>query len=280
MSDAKDMYPETDLEQYPERNMEQYLEYENVINRAGLLGDISSLLGNLGISINTINGVEKTRRGLIVRTDDIDKLRRFVYISQYVDDINIIKVREPQVRDRLAVRHGRFIKRDEDKKTYRFTRDEIGILVDFLGEIFLEKKHRLIGIRGMPRVGKTESIVAASVTAKKKWLFLSSTLIKQTERKSLLKGEYDDGNVFIIDGAVTANSSNREHKNLIRELMSFPAVKVVEHPDLFNDDMKYTMDDFDYIIELREHEDQKITYEKHKKKHWFENEDMDFFSGF
>src|SRR5699024_4387065 len=140
----------------------------------------------------------------------------------------------------------------------------------------LEKEHRLIGIRGMPRVGKTESIVAASVTAKKKWLFLSSTLIKQTERKSLLKGEYNDGNVYIIDGAVTANSTNREHKNLIRELMSFPAVKVVEHPDLFNDDMKYTMDDFDYIIELREHEDQKITYEKHKKKHWFENEDMDF----
>ena len=149
MMDTDDMHPE--------RNIEQYLEYENVINRPGLLGDISSLLGNLGISINTINGVEKTRRGLIVRTDNIDKLRRFVYISQYVEDINIIKVRKPQVRDRLAVRHGRFIKRDEeDKKIFRFTRDEIGILVDFLGEQFMEKKHRLIGIRGMPRVGKTE----------------------------------------------------------------------------------------------------------------------------
>src|SRR5699024_2638418 len=100
MNEPKDMYPETDLEQYPERNIEQYLEYENVMNRAGLLGDISSLLGNLGISINTINGVEKTRRGLIVRTDNVDKLRRFVYISQYVEDINIIKVRTPQVRDR------------------------------------------------------------------------------------------------------------------------------------------------------------------------------------
>ncbi|SOC38056.1 DUF3388 domain-containing protein [Salinicoccus kekensis] len=273
MMDTDDMHPE--------RNIEQYLEYENVINRPGLLGDISSLLGNLGISINTINGVEKTRRGLIVRTDNIDKLRRFVYISQYVEDINIIKVRKPQVRDRLAVRHGRFIKRDEeDKKIFRFTRDEIGILVDFLGELFMEKKHRLIGIRGMPRVGKTESIVAASVTAKKKWLFLSSTLIKQTQRTSLLKGEYDDSNVYIIDGAVTANTTNRDHKNLIREMMNYPAVKVVEHPDLFIDDMKYTMDDFDFIIELREHEDQKITYEKHKKKHWFENEDMDFFSGF
>lgn len=266
---------------HPERNIEQYLEYENLVSRPGLLGDISSLLGNLGISINTINGVEKSRRGLIVRTDDINKLRRFTYIGQYVDDINIVKVRKPQVRDRLAVRHGRFIKRDEgDKKVFRFTRDEIGILVDFLAEIFMEKGHRLIGIRGMPRVGKTESIVAASVTAKMKWLFLSSTLIKQTERKSLLKGEYADQNVFIIDGAVTTNSTDDEHKNLVREIISYPAVKVVEHPDLFNEGMRYTMEDYDYIIELRETEDQKITYEKHKKKHWFQNEEMDFFDGF
>lgn len=266
---------------HPERNIEQYLEYENLVSRPGLLGDISSLLGNLGISINTINGVEKSRRGLILRTDNINKLRRFIYISQYVDDINIIKVRAPQVRDRLAVRHGRFIKRDEgDKKVFRFTRNEIGILVDFLAEIFSEKGHRLIGVRGMPRVGKTESIVAGSVTAKKKWLFLSSTLIKQTLRTSLLKGEYDEKNVFIIDGAVTTNSTKSEHKNLIREIMNFPAIKVVEHPDLFIDGMDYTLEDFDYIIELRETEDQKITYEKHKKKHWFQNEDMDFFGGF
>ena len=37
---------------------EWYLEYEITINRAGLLGDISSLLGMLGISIVTINGVD------------------------------------------------------------------------------------------------------------------------------------------------------------------------------------------------------------------------------
>ena len=34
---------------------EWYLEYEITVNRAGLLGDISSLLGMLGISIVTIN---------------------------------------------------------------------------------------------------------------------------------------------------------------------------------------------------------------------------------
>ena len=55
----------------------------------------------------------------------------------------------------------------------------------------------------MPRVGKTESIVAGSVCAHKRWLFISSTLIKQTVRSSLIKGEYDSNHVYIIDGAVT-----------------------------------------------------------------------------
>ena len=265
---------------YPERNIEQYMEYEILNNRPGLLGDISSLLGNLGISIDTINGVENRRRGLLLRTDELNKLKRFEYMSKYIDDINILKVRKPQVRDRLAVRHGRFIKRDEeDKKLFRFTREEIGILVDFLAEIFQEEGHLLIGIRGMPRVGKTESIVAGSVTAKKKWLFLSSTLIKQTERSSLLKGEYDQNNVFIIDGAVTSKSTDESHRQLIREIMSFPAIKVIEHPDLFIDGMDYSLSDFDYIIELREDENQEITYEKHRKQHWFEDEDMNFFGG-
>ena len=38
---------------------EWYLEYDIQVNRAGLLGDISSLLGILGINIITINGVDQ-----------------------------------------------------------------------------------------------------------------------------------------------------------------------------------------------------------------------------
>src|SRR5699024_12787775 len=94
---------------YPERNIEQYMEYEIINNRPGLLGDVSSLLGNLGISINTITGVENRRRGLLVRTDELNKLRRFQLMSGYIDDINILKIRKRRMRDRLAVRHGRFI---------------------------------------------------------------------------------------------------------------------------------------------------------------------------
>ena len=44
------------------KRKEWYLEYEITVNRAGLLGDISSLLGMLGISIVTINGVDQGKR--------------------------------------------------------------------------------------------------------------------------------------------------------------------------------------------------------------------------
>ena len=44
---------------------EWYLEYEITIDRPGLLGDISSLLGMLSINIVSINGIVDGRRGLI-----------------------------------------------------------------------------------------------------------------------------------------------------------------------------------------------------------------------
>ena len=49
-------------------------------------------------------------------------------------------------------------------KTFRFEREDLGLLVDFW-QNFLEEGHKLIGIRGMPRVGKTESIVAKCMCA-------------------------------------------------------------------------------------------------------------------
>src|SRR5699024_10279543 len=240
---------------------EWYLEYEITMNRAGLLGDVSSLLGMMGISIVTINGIDEGRRGLLIKSDNLEKVSRFENIVTEIDDISITKLRKPELRDRLAVRHGRYIKQDaDDKKTFRFEREDLGLLVDFLAEIFKEEGHKLIGIRGMPRVGKTESIVAGSVCAHKRWLFISSTLIKQTIRNSLLKGEYGPEHVYIIDGAVTARENDPKHRQLVDEVMALPAIKVVEHPDLFVDSCHYQLEDFDYIIELRETEDQEIKY--------------------
>ena len=54
------------------------------------------------------------------------------------------------------------------KKHFVLFETNLGILVDFMAEIFKQKGHKLIGIRGMPRVGKTESVVASSVCANKR----------------------------------------------------------------------------------------------------------------
>lgn len=259
------------------KRKEWYLEYEITVNRAGLLGDISSLLGMLGISIVTINGVDQGKRGLLIKTDQLEKVERFEQIVKEINEIEITKLRVPELRDRLAVRHGRYIEQDaDDKKTFKFEREDLGLLVDFLAELFKEEGHKLIGIRGMPRVGKTESIVAGSVCAHKRWLFISSTLIKQTVRRSLFKGEYDSNHVYIIDGAVTAREFNPEHQELVREVMTLPSIKVVEHPDLFVESCNYNMEDFDYIIELRENEDQEIRYEEMKKHTVQSKNNLDF----
>jgi hypothetical protein len=257
---------------------EWYLEYEIQKNRPGLLGDISSLLGMLSINIVTINGVDEGRRGLLILAKDDYQIQRLESILATMDTIKVIKIREPKLRDRLAVRHGRYIQRDaDDKKTFRFGRDELGLLVDFMAELYKQEGHKLIGIRGMPRVGKTESIVAASVCANKRWLFVSSTLLKQTIRNQLIQDEYNVNNLFIIDGIVSTRRANERHLQLVREIMALSAVKVVEHPDIFIQNTEYTLDDFHYIIELRSHPDEEITYEVVNQNQMFSDSD---FGGF
>ena len=118
---------------------EWYLEYEITINRAGLLGDISSLLSMLGISIVTINGVDQGKRGLLIKTDKLEKVERFEQIVKEINEIDITKLRIPELRDRLAVRHGRYIEQDADDKTFKFEREDLGLLVDFWLN-FLKKK--------------------------------------------------------------------------------------------------------------------------------------------
>lgn len=240
---------------------EWYFEYELQYNRPGLLGDISSLLGMLSINIIMINGIENSKRGMLIITKDDENIERLKTILDKLDTIELTKLRKPGVLDILAVRHGKYIHRDsEDRKTVKFVREEFGLLVDFMAELFKAKGHKLIGVRGMPRVGKTESIVAGSVSANKKWLFVSSTLLKQTVRKQLIDGEYGEDYIYIIDGVVSKQRADEQHWQLIREIMQLPAIKVIEHPDVFVQGTEYTMKDFDYIIEIRRHKDEKIDY--------------------
>jgi hypothetical protein len=239
-----------------------YLEYMIHKNRPGLLGDIASLMGMLGINILAINGVEDRTRGMLVETNDEEKIKLFEQLLRKVDNITINKMREPKLVDILAIRHGRYIERDsDDRKTFRFTRDELGLLVDFLGEIFKIDGHQLVGLRGMPRVGKTESIIAGSVCANKRWTFISSTLLRQTVRSQLSEEEGNPLNIFIVDGIVSTLRSNEKHYALLQEIMAMPTTKVIEHPDIFVQESEYTYDDFDYIIELRSTPDEEINFD-------------------
>ncbi|WP_100404424.1 DUF3388 domain-containing protein [Bacillus solitudinis] len=241
---------------------EWYLEYQILNNRPGLLGDISSLLGMLSINIVTINGVDDKNRGMLMRSHSDDHIARFRAILDKIDSIAVMKFRQPRLRDRLAIRHGRYIERDaDDRKTFRFIRSELGLLVDFMAELYKQDGHYLVGIRGMPRVGKTESIVAASVCASKRWSFISSTLLRQTVRTHLSEEEVNNDHIFIIDGIVSTMRSTEKHRLLVHDVMRMPAVKVVEHPDIFVRETEYELDDFDCMIELRNDEGEKISYD-------------------
>ncbi|MFC0215677.1 DUF3388 domain-containing protein [Paenibacillus chartarius] len=238
------------------------MEYTIHKNRPGLLGDIASLMGMLDINIVTINGVEDRTRGMLLQTDDEEKIELMGKMLKKVNNITINALRTPKLVDILAVRHGRYIERDsDDRKTFRFTRDELGLLVDFLGEIFKKEGNQVVGLRGMPRVGKTESIIAGSVCSNKRWTFVSSTLLRQTVRSQLSDDEMSPNNVFIIDGIVSTIRSNEKHYSLLREIMAMPSTKVIEHPDIFVRESEYDYSTFNYIIELRNTPEEEINYE-------------------
>lgn len=236
-----------------------YLEYRIHRNRPGLLGDIASLLGMLEVNIISINGVQDRTRGMLLQTNDDDKIELLGQLLKKVESITVNKLRTPTIVDILAVRHGRYIERDsDDHKTFRFTRDELGLLVDFLGEVFKQEGNHVVGLRGMPRVGKTESIIAGSVCANKRWTFVSSTLLRQTVRSQLTEEEMNLNNVFIIDGVVSTVRSNEKHEILLKKIMEMPAIKVIEHPDIFVNESEYDYQVFDLIIELRSSPDEEI----------------------
>ena len=109
---------------------EWYLEYEIQVNRPGLLGDISSLLGMLRVNIVTINGVDGGHRGMLAYgLKTMIKLNVLNKLPQTMDTIQVKKIREPKLRDILAVRHGRYIQRDADeRKTFRF----FGVILESL----------------------------------------------------------------------------------------------------------------------------------------------------
>ncbi|WP_035485637.1 DUF3388 domain-containing protein [Alicyclobacillus contaminans] len=245
-----------------------YFEYRIRKDRPGLLGDVASLLGMLGFNILQLGGVSETGRGFLLRTErpeSVDLLRSMVAL---LEDIELTALRRPSLRDRVAVRHGKFIERsDTETRTYRFVRDELGILVDFLGELLKRPGRQVIGMRGQPRVGKTESIVAASVYANKRWTFVSSTLLKQTIIRELRREQLESNElVYIIDGAVSTLRGDERHLMLVDEVLRLPAPVVIEHPDIFVKHSHFGWQLFDLLIELRRDPDEAIQYEVYEQE--------------
>ena len=65
-----------------DENHQWYLEYQIHKNRPGLLGDISSILGMMSVLIVTINGVDLQKRGMILQTDDPEKISLLKKVSK------------------------------------------------------------------------------------------------------------------------------------------------------------------------------------------------------
>lgn len=248
--------------------VEYYFQYRILRDRPGLLGDVASLLGMLGFNIIQLASVSETGRGFLLRTRTPKSVNILREMFGAMEDVELSALREPSLRDRIALRHGRFIERsDEQMRTYRFVRDELGVLVDFLGELLKRPGRRVIGVRGQPRVGKTESIVAASVYANRRWTFVSSTLLKQTMLRELPEYELDcDSFVYLIDGAVSTLRGDERHMELVSEVLMLPAPIVIEHPDIFVKNSHYNWDLFDLIIELRTSPDEAILYEAYEQE--------------
>jgi len=235
---------------WPDSEHLLYLEYEIQQNKPGLLGAVTTLMGMLEINILTVNGIGESRRGFLLEIPSDKKLYALRTALENVEAILLTAFRFPTLLDRIAMRHGRRLDMVEiNPPTYRFVREELGVLVDFLGDTLIEGGNRIIGIRGMPRVGKTEAAIAACVYANKKWTLLSSTIIRQTMRTTLLLDDSEDA-IFLIDGITSTSRGNDLHWNLLNRVINMPTPKIIEHPDVFMRDGRFNVD-FDFIIEIR-----------------------------
>lgn len=251
-----------------EQGTEFYFQYRILKNRPGLLGDLASLLGMLGFNIVQLNDVSNSSRGFLLYTETPENVNVLKNIVESLSDVQLTALRTPSLRDRMALRHGKFIERsDAEMRTYRFVRDELGVLVDFLGEMMKRPGRQIIGLRGQPRVGKTESIVAASVYANKRWTFISSTLLKQTILTEFPQETFGDSPfVYIIDGAVSTLRGGEKHMRLVDEVLAMPAPVVIEHPDIFVRHTHYNWNVFNLLIELRRNPDEEISYEQYERE--------------
>lgn len=241
--------------------MEWYMEYVIHHDRPGLLGDVATFLGLMGVNITMINGIASHKRGLLLSCSDPARMVTLKNALTRASNIELTAFRRPTFIDRINLKHGKIIRQDPDlPNTYSFIREELGMLVDFLGDVLIKQKP-IVGMRGMPRVGKTEAAIAACVHANKKWVMVSSTLMRQIMRRSLLEDERNNDCVYIIDGIVSSIRGTHEHKELVMEILDLQVPKIIEHPDIFVREFAVKEHFLDYTLELRRSLDEVIDYQ-------------------
>lgn len=227
-----------------------YLEYFIKKDRPGLLGDIASILGLLKINILTISSIDSNKRGFLLSLPEGLTEEFLASFLERIEDLQISFLKKPHLLDYLALKHGERI--EENLKTpplYSFRREQIHILIDFIGSILKREKAINIGFKGEPRVGKTESAIASCVLANKGWALISSTLLHKTAKTSLSK-EAESDKVLLFDALTTMDRSSKEHKDLVLYLLKRETIKIIEHPDIFIHEGIMNKEDFHLFVEL------------------------------
>lgn len=239
-----------------------YLEYAIRRDRPGLLGDVATLLGMLGVNIEAVRSLPGGGRAFLLRGHGPD-LRLAGQALQGVADIQIVAVRPPLPADLVTLRHGQKLQPQLASGQdgggvpfFSFVRSELGVLVDFMAQEIADgprggRASLVIGIRGQPKVGKTEAAIAACVSANRPWVMISGTIFRLVARSHLLDGEKGRDCVYLLDAAASLRAPGQDHKALVQALWRGSQTKLVEHPDLFVREGWAQWEDFDFLVELR-----------------------------
>lgn len=235
--------------------MEYYLEYEILHDRPGLLGDVASLIGMLKINIEKISSIEGRKRGFLLNYVRGRQIEVLIQSLQAMDDLRLTHHHTPDEFDLLTLKHGKrlhCVGSDLSRpQVYRFKRKELDYLIDFLCGRLERETDLLIGLRGSPRIGKTETAIAASVQANKPWLLISSTLFRTVTRTSIDEEDVKEKNpVFILDAITTFQRSFPAHMAFAQSILQRKALRIVEHPDVLVWETDWRLTDFDLIVEL------------------------------
>lgn len=234
--------------------MKYYLEYEILNDRPGLLGDVTSLIGMLKINIEKVSSIEGHRRGFLLNYSSDQQMEALVRSLHEVPDLEIKRTGTPDEFDLLTLKHGKRIQNCSLNPTeppiYCFERKELDYLIDFLGGLLERETDLLIGLRGSPRIGKSETAIAASVHANKPWLLVSSTLFKKIVRTQIDAELLQVKPVLIIDAITTFRRSFPEHIAFVKRVLRMKALRIVEHPDLLIREADIQLHDFDLIVEI------------------------------